>query len=294
MTSQSTVGQARITLQFGLTAASTARRATSRRRSTPPRDLPASLRSNPIYRKINPAAAPIMILSLTSKTLNPGQLYDSAATVLQQKLSQVQGVARSRSAAARCPRCGSRSAPKRCSNTASAWRTCAPRWPRPTPTRPRARSSSASVATRSTPTTRHGAPHSIAISSSPIATAPRCASRRRRGRRLGRGSAQCRAGERRAAVLVIISSQPGANIIDTVDNITALLPDLEASIPSSIDMTVAMDRTTTIRASIHDVQRTLLVAIALVSWSCSCSCATCAPRPIPVVAVPVSLIARSA
>src|SRR5471032_531913 len=93
MTSQSTVGQARVTLQFGLNrnidgAARDVQAAINAARA----DLPASLRSNPIYRKINPAAAPIMILSLTSKTLTPGQLYDSAATVLQQKLSQVQGV----------------------------------------------------------------------------------------------------------------------------------------------------------------------------------------------------------
>src|SRR5262249_43755038 len=93
MTSTSTVGLARITLQFGLDrnidgAARDVQAAINAARA----DLPASLRSNPTYRKVNPASAPIMILSLVSKTLSPGQLYDSAATVLQQKLSQVQGV----------------------------------------------------------------------------------------------------------------------------------------------------------------------------------------------------------
>src|SRR6202007_2724708 len=93
MTSSSTVGTTRITLQFGLNrdingaprdvpAAINAARA----------DLPASLRSNPTYRKVNPADAPVLILALTSDTLSQGQLYDSAATVLQQKLSQVQGI----------------------------------------------------------------------------------------------------------------------------------------------------------------------------------------------------------
>src|SRR5258706_4891618 len=93
MTSQSTVGTSRITLQFGLSrnidgAARDVQAAINAARA----DLPANLRTNPTYRKVNPASAPIMILSLVSKTLSPGQLYDSAATVLQQKLSQVQGV----------------------------------------------------------------------------------------------------------------------------------------------------------------------------------------------------------
>src|SRR5258706_8986250 len=93
MTSTSSVGQTRITLQFGLNrnidgAARDGQAAINAARV----DLPTSLRSNPTYRKINPASAPIMILSLTSKTMSAGQLYDSAATVLQQKLSQLEGI----------------------------------------------------------------------------------------------------------------------------------------------------------------------------------------------------------
>ena len=156
MTSQSTLGQARIILQFGLDrdidgAARDVQAAINAARA----DLPTSLRSNPTYRKVNPADAPILILALTSKTLTPGQLYDAAANVLQQRLSQI---ARHRpghaSAAARCRRCGSSSIRTRCSTTASGWRTCARRWPRPTPTARRARSRTASGAIRSTPTTR--------------------------------------------------------------------------------------------------------------------------------------------
>src|SRR6201993_4962188 len=93
MTSQSSVGQARITLPFGLSrdingAARDVQAAINAARA----DLPTSLRSNPTYRKVNPADAPILIMTLTSDTLTPGQLYDAAATVLQQKLSQVKGV----------------------------------------------------------------------------------------------------------------------------------------------------------------------------------------------------------
>src|SRR3954452_12755170 len=93
MTSQSSVGGVRITLQFGLNrdidgAARDVQAAINAARA----DLPTSLRSNPTYRKVNPADAPILILTLTSSTLSPGQLYDPAATVLQQKLSQVEGI----------------------------------------------------------------------------------------------------------------------------------------------------------------------------------------------------------
>ena len=103
MTSSSSVGSTRVILQFGLDrnidgAARDVQAAINAARA----DLPASLRSNPTYRKINPADAPIMILALTSDTLSPGQIYDFASTILQQKLSQVTASARCRSAAVRC------------------------------------------------------------------------------------------------------------------------------------------------------------------------------------------------
>src|SRR5437868_2745035 len=93
MISENTVGQTRITLQFGLDrnidgAARDVQAAINAARA----DLPTSLKSNPTYRKLNPASAPILILALTSDTLSPGQIYDSASTILQQKLSQVSGI----------------------------------------------------------------------------------------------------------------------------------------------------------------------------------------------------------
>src|SRR6201996_9309334 len=93
MTSQSTVGSSRVTLQFGLDrdingAARDVQAATNAARA----DLPASLRSNPTYHKVNPADAPILILALTSNTLTAGQLYDAASNVMQQRLSQLQGI----------------------------------------------------------------------------------------------------------------------------------------------------------------------------------------------------------
>ena len=129
MTSTSSVGQARIMLQFGLDrdidgAARDVQAAINAARA----DLPTSLRSNPTYRKVNPADAPILILALTSKTLTRGQIYDAASNVLQQQLSQVDGIGEvHHRRLARCRRCAWSSIRRRCSSTASDWRTCAPR-----------------------------------------------------------------------------------------------------------------------------------------------------------------------
>ena len=139
-------------------------------------DLPATLRSNPTYRKVNPSAAPVMILALTSKTQTPGQIYDAVSNIVQQQLPQVEGVGdvrdRRRLAAGGARRAAAvRAEPA----TASAPRTCAPRSRRATPTGPRARSRATAGGCRSTrrrrrlhaqPTTRRW--------SSPGATARRC------------------------------------------------------------------------------------------------------------------------
>ena len=92
------------------------------------------------------------------------------------------------------------------------------------------------------------------------------------------------------AVLLIISRQPGANIIDTVDRLYAQLPSLEAAIPKGINCTVVMDRTTTIRASVHDVERTLMVSIGLVILVVFLFLRNPRATLIPAVAVPTSLI----
>ena len=147
MTSQSGIGQARITLQFDLNrdidgAARDVQAAINAARA----DLPTNLPSNPTYRKVNPADAPILILALTSKTLTRGQMYDAASNVLAQRLSQLerhrQGHHRRLE---RCPRCASSSTRRRSTNMASGSRTCAPRSPRPTPTARKAPSTTATA-----------------------------------------------------------------------------------------------------------------------------------------------------
>ena len=164
ITSSSTVGNARIVLQFDLSrsidgAARDVQAAINAARMEMPSDLP----SNPQYRKINPADAPTMVMALTSDTLGQGRLYDAASNVLQQKLSQVTGVGQVALGGSSLPAVRRRDQPVGADEVrASDWKACGPRWRRPTPTRPRARSRSATGATRSIPTTRRGPPPNTA------------------------------------------------------------------------------------------------------------------------------------
>jgi multidrug efflux pump len=290
MTSSSSVGSTRIVLQFGLDrdidgAARDVQAAINAARA----DLPTALRSNPTYRKINPADAAGPDPGADLRHADAGQIYDAASTILQQKLSQVQGIGRCSSAAARCRRCASSSIRARCSNTASGWRTCARalRGQRQQP--PRARSSRAPALSdlRQRQAAR-GRYRSLIVAYRNGArcgcpTSPR--SRRRRGR------AQSRHGQRQAGgALVILFRQPGANIIETVDSVKARCRSCRPRCrPASDPRIVANDRTTSIRASLRDVERTLVIAIALVMLVVFCSCAT-ARRLIPCIAVPLSLI----
>jgi multidrug efflux pump len=292
MTSQSTVGQARVTLQFGLNrnidgAARDVQAAINAARA----DLPASLRSNPVYRKVNPAAAPIMILALTSKTLSPGQLYDSAATVLEQKLSQVDGVGQVTVNGSALPAVRVETIPQALFKygigledvraALAAANANAPKGSIEVGDR-HFQLYTNDQAKRSEQyrnlviAYRNGA----AVRVSDIADV-RDSVEDLRNAGLANGV---------PAVLVIIYNQPGANIIDVVDRVKSLTPDLEASIPPDIDLTVAMDRTTTIRASIRDVERTLLIAIGLVILVVFLFLRNARAAVIPIVAVPVSLI----
>ena len=292
MTSQSTVGRASVTLQFGLTrdidgAARDVQAAINAARA----DLPASLRSNPTYRKVNPNAAPIMILRLTSTTLSPGQLYDSAATVLQQKLSQVDGVGQVTVNGSALPAVRVETFPQALFKygigledlraALAAANANAPKGSIEVGDR-HFQLYTNDQAKRSEQyrnlviAYRNGA----AVRVSDVADV-RDSVEDLRNAGLANGV---------PAVLVIIFNQPGANIIDVVDRVKALMPDLEASIPPDIDLAVAMDRTTTIRASIHDVERTLLIAIALVILVVFLFLRNARAAVIPIVAVPVSLI----
>ena len=292
MTSSSTVGAARITLQFGLDrdingAARDVQAAINAARV----DLPAALRSNPTYRKINPADAPVLILAMTSDTLTPGQIYDSAATVVQQKLSQVKGVGQVQIGGASLPAVRVELNPRALFKYGIGLEDVRAGIAAANANSPKGAIEDVSrhyqIYTNDQARTaedyrsliiayRNGA----AVRLSDVAEVLNSVEDVR-NRGLSNG---------KPAVLVIISRQPGANIIETVDNVLALLPEIHASLPHAINIEVANDRTTTIRASLHDVQWTLVGSVFLVILVVFLFLRSGRAALIPSCAVVVSLI----
>src|SRR6202161_4500669 len=296
MTSTSAVGQARITLQFGLNrdingAARDVQAAINAARA----DLPTSLRTNPTYRKVNPADAPILILTLTSDTMTRGDLYDAASTVLAQKLSQVEGIgevvvggsslpavrvdlipqaiykygigledvrAALASANAHSPKGGIDVDDRRYQIYANDQANKAADY------------QSLIVAYR----------NGAAVHLSDIGEVTDGVENIRNAG-LSNG---------KPAILIILYRQPGANIISTVDLVKSLMPQLRASISPAIDVNLAVDRSITIRTSLRDVERTLILAVLLVIVVVFAFLRNLRATLIPVVAVSVSLIATFA
>ncbi len=292
MTSTSTVGSVRIVLQFGLDrdingAARDVQAAINAARV----DLPADLRSNPTWRKYNPAAAPIMVLALTSATMTRGQIYDAADTVVQQRLSQVGGVGEITLGGSALPSVRVDLNPDALSKYGIGLEDVRAALAAANADSPKGaiefsgyRYQLYSNDQATTPADyapliiawRNNAP----VRLSDIATITESVENvRTEGLANGK-----------PAVLVILYPQPGANIIQTVDAVKALLPALRASIPSAIDVAVALDRSTTIRASLADTQVTLLIAVALVIAVVFLFLRDPRAALIPSVALPVSII----
>src|SRR5436190_1053829 len=266
MTSQSTVGTTRITLQFSLNrnidgAARDVQAAINAARA----DLPTSLRTNPTYRKVNPADAPIAILAMTSATLTRGQIYDAASTVVQQALSQIGGIGQVVISGASLPAVRVELNPLALfkygiglEDVRAALASANAHSPKGAIEDGERRFQLYTNDQANTPSDyqplviayRNGA----AVHLADVATVEE-GPENIRNAGLANG---------KPAVLVILYRQPGGNIIDTVDRVEAVLPQLRASLASDIDLAVAMDRTTTIRSSLHDVERTLLMSIGLV------------------------------
>jgi multidrug efflux pump len=292
MTSSSTLGTTSITIQFDLSrdidgAARDVEAAINAARTY----LPTNLPSNPTYRKVNPADSPIMILGLTSDKYGPDKLYDEASTVVQQKLSQIQGVGQVSAGGGALPSVRVEVDPNKLgsygltmanlqsvlslqnTNLARGQITDGDR------TADIVVNGQISHAVEYQPIVV-GYKNGAAIRLSDVADVIDSTQNVRAAGYLN--------GKR--AVMLIIFRQPGANIINTVDAIRAQIPSLKASIPQGIDMTVVLDRTTTIRASVHDVERTLLLSIGLVIAVVFIFLRNGRATLIPAVAVPVSLI----
>jgi len=292
MTSSSSTGATHITLQFGLDrdidgAARDVEAAINAARA----DLPTALRSNPTYRKVNPADAPVLILALTSHTLTPGQLYDAAATILQQKLSQVRGVGQINIGGSSLPAVRVEMNPTALfkygiglEDVRAALASANANTPKGSIDigAERYQVYTNDQATRAEQyrnlviAYRNGAPVRLTDVAEVLDSVENV-------RNLGLANGN-------PAVVVVLFKAPGANIIETVDAVKRLLPALQASLPTDIDIRVAMDRTTTIRASLRAVETTLALAIALVILVVFLFLRDWHATLVPAVAVPISLL----
>jgi multidrug efflux pump len=293
MTSASSQGATNITLQFDLdrninAAARDVQAAINAARG----QLPTNLPMNPWYRKINPADAPILTLKLTSETYDKPQMYDVAATILQQKISQVQGVGQIFVGGGSAPAVRVDLNPTILNHLGIGLDDVRIALGQANANRPKG--------------SIHGNEHSWAITSTDqlfkAAEYERLIIVYRNGApvRLKDVATVTDSVENiraygisngRPAVTVVIFRQPGANIIGVVDEIRALLPQLEAQIPAAMDLDIGIDRTSTIRTSLEDVQFTLVISVVLVIFVVFLFLRDWRATFIPSVAVPVSLIA---
>jgi multidrug efflux pump len=300
MTSSSSLGSTSITLQFDLSrnidaAARDVEAAINAARS----NLPANLPSNPTYRKVNPADAPVLILSLTSDTMTKGQMYDAASTILAQKISQVDGVGQVTVGGSSLPGVRVEVNPTAVFNAGIGLEDVRNALSNANANKPKGHFMSGShtwtvdandqlfhaadykpliITYRNGAVVRVGDVADVVDSVEDVHTAGYA------------GTTDSGKPVFKPSVLLVIFREPGANIINTVDSIYALMPDLQSSISSAINLGVVMDRTTTIRASIKDVETTLVIAVLLVIAVVFVFLRDVRTMLIPGVAVPVSLI----
>jgi len=292
MTSSSSLGSTSITIQFDLSrnidgAARDVQAAINAARTY----LPANLPSNPTYRKVNPADAPIMIIGLTSDKYGPAKLYDEASTIIQQRLSQIQGVGQVNAGGGALPSVRVEVNPTKLSSLGLTMANLQSVLSIQNSSLAKGQITNGDISADITANDQisHaeeykpiivGCNKGAAVRLSDVADVVDSTQNLRAAGYLN--------GKR--AVTLIVFRQPGANIIDTVDRIRAALPSVEASIPEGIDTTIVLDRTTTIRASVTTVERTLELSIILVIAVVFVFLRNGRATLIPAVAVPVSLI----
>jgi multidrug efflux pump len=292
MTSSSTLGSTSITIQFDLSrdidgAARDVEAAINAARSY----LPSNLPGNPTYRKVNPADSPIMILGLTSDKYGPDKLYDVASTVIQQKLSQIQGVGQVSPGGGALPSVRVDANPTQLASYGLSLANLKSTLSLQNADLAKGQISDGFVTADilANDQVSHAADYEPLVVGYKNSAAVRLSDVARVTDSVQNIHTAAYLNGKRA-VAVIIFRQPGANIIQTVDRIRAQLPYIKATIPMGIDTTIVLDRTTTIRASVSDVERTLIVSIALVIFVVFLFLRNARATLIPAVAVPVSLI----
>jgi multidrug efflux pump len=292
MTSSSTLGSTSVTIQFDLSrnidgAAHDVEAGINAARSY----LPTNLPSNPTYRKVNPADAPIMILSLTSDKFGPGELYDEASTVIEQSLSQIQGVGQVIVGGGALPSVRVDANPTQLASYGLTLMNLKSVLSLQNADLAKGQISNGIVTADILANDQIskaadykplvvGFNKGAAVRLSDVAQVTDSVQNIRAAGYLN--------GKR--AIPIIIFRQPGANIITTVDRIRAQLPFIKASIPFGIDTTIVLDRTTTIRASVDDVEKTLLISICFVVLVVFVFLRNFRATLVPAIAVMVSLI----
>jgi multidrug efflux pump len=292
MTSQSGVGSSRVTLQFDLSrdidgAARDVQAAINASRA----DLPTALKTNPSYRKVNPSESPILILVLTSDVRSPSEIYDTVSNIVQQKLLQVDGVGDVELGGAALPAVRVEVNPQALARYGIALEDVRTALQSESANRPRGLLEGNGLAWQiyTGQPGRHASDYHDTL----------IAWRNGAGVRLSDVASVIDGPEDvrtmgvfngKRAVPIVISRQPGANIVATVDALKAQVPALQAALPADIHLSIASDRTTTIRASLHEVEITLLIATLLVVLVVSLFLRSWRATLIPASAVVVSLL----
>ena len=300
MTSSSSNGQTRVTLQFDLNrkidaAAREVQGAINASRI----DLPAALRSNPTYRKANPASAPVMILALTSRVRTPGQIYDDVSSLLQQKIAQVPGVGDVELGGGSLPAVRVELLPFALNKYGISMEDVRAAIQASNANRPKGAIEDNSDGKQQR--LQIYAAGNVASGGLKAADYKGLVVAWRNGTAVRlQDVANVRDGAENtntlglfngdAAVIVLIRRQPDANVIATVDGIRALLPELQAQLPEDVKLSIASDSTNSIRASLREIEITLLISIALVVLVVSAFLRSARATVIPLVATVVSLL----
>ena len=292
MTSQSSAGSARVTLQFDLNrnidgAAREVQAAINAARS----DLPATLKSNPSYRKQNPSDAPVIILALTSDTKTPGQIYDAVSNIVSQRLAQVSGVGDVEIGGGSLPAVRVSVNPFLLNQYGIALEDVRAAVQSANANRPKGQVEGAGQRFQvyTSPGGRVAADYAKLVvawrGDAPVRlmdvadVTDSVADTRTLGLFNGK-----------PAIIILVTRQPGANIIETVDSVRATLPELRAQLPGDINVAVASDSTNSIRASLHEIEITLLISIVLVVLVVSAFLRSARATFIPAAATIVSLL----
>ncbi|MES2207979.1 MAG: multidrug efflux RND transporter permease subunit [Pseudomonadota bacterium] len=291
MTSQSSLGSTRVTLQFDLSRDIEGAARDVQAGINAARSLLPPMPSNPSYRKVNPADAPVMIIALTSKTMGRGVMYDLASTVLAQKIAQVQGVGQVDVGGASLPAVRVELNPNALNQRGISAEQVRAVIASTNSNRPKGflesdtqhwtigANDQASKAADYAPLIVSYKNNAVVRLSDVARVEDSVQDVRNAGLSNGEPS-----------ILLMVRRQPGANVIETVDNVRALVPQMQSSVPAAIQLKVMSDSTRTIRSSLHEIEVTLVISVILVVGVVFLFLRSIRATLIPAIVIPVSLL----